>query len=247
MLKEKRFVLPTVTSNMWHPVPEIRERWLRKYGRDRFTFEEALHAQSFPEWWEFPKAKSRKWKWLAEAFPPKVAEHLFSRYVTGSGLTLLDLFAGIGGWSLGAVWSGKFRKLVMIEKDRMKCDYLTRNFSKLGVDFSVICEDVRNIDFSNIDVDVIVSSPPCEDLSMLRMFSKGIIDKYKAKGTVPLTIYTLELVSRIKPKVGFYENVYRRKLRELLKRYGWTVFRFDMSSIIPQKRVRLIGVCFLFV
>jgi site-specific DNA-cytosine methylase len=220
---------------MWHPTPELRERWLRQYGKDRFSFEEALHAQSFPSWWSFPETKTRKWKWLAEAFPPKVAEHLFNIYLKERNLTLLDLFAGIGGWSLGAVWSGRFRKVIMVEIDKEKCRYLDINFSKLDIDYEIICSDAREIGV--VKTDVISSSPPCEDLTVLKFFSFNNTDK----GTVPLTIFTAEYVKKAKPVIAFYENVYRKPLAEILRRRGWHVMRFDMSRIIPQKRIRLIG------
>jgi len=187
----------------------------------------------------FPKTKKVKWKWLAEAFPPKVSQYLFDKYVEGSNLVLLDLFTGIGGWGLGAVWSGKFQRIIMIEKDLEKCIYLKLNFNKIGIDYEIICRDVRNVDYSKlVRVDVITASPPCEDLSMLRF-----LNKYKIKvvrGTIPLTVFVVELVEKIKPKIAFYENVYRRTLRELLEKHGWSCTRFDMSNIIPQKRIRLI-------
>jgi site-specific DNA-cytosine methylase len=229
-------VYPTVTSVMWHPTPELRERWLRQYGKDRFTFEEALYAQTFPKEWLFPISTTKKWKWLAEGFPPKVAEYLFNTYVKGSNLVLLDLFAGIGGWGLGAVWSKKFKKIIMVEIDKEKCSYLKMNFERLGADFEVICSDVRKIDV--IKADVISVSPPCEDLTILRFFSGNKI----SKGTVPLTVYALDYVNRVRPAIAFYENVYSKVLVDVLRKYGWHVERFDMSKIIPQKRVRLIGI-----
>jgi len=229
-------IYPTVTSVMWHPTPELRERWLRQYGRDRFAFEEALYAQSFPQWWSFPESKTKRWKWLAEAFPPKVAEHLFNTYLSGGGYSLLDLFAGIGGWGLGAVQSGKFSKVIMVEVDREKCRYLNDNFSRLSISYEVLCMDVRSLDV--IKSDVVTASPPCEDLTILKFFSYNRTDK----GTVPLTYTTLSYVGVVKPLIAFYENVYRKVLADILRRYGWAVKRFDMSKIIPQKRVRLLGV-----
>ena len=227
--------LPTVTSVMWHPTPELRARWLRQYGRDRFSFEEAREAQTFPEWWEFPESKTKKWKWLGEAFPPRVAQYLFDRFLRGSGYVLLDLFAGIGGWGLGATWSGRVSKVIMVEVDPEKCRYLRRNFSKLGVEYEVLCTDVRKV--GPMEVDVVTASPPCEDLTVLKYFNYNPTDR----GTVPLTLYTLEYVERLAPELSLYENVYRRPLAELLRRYGWVVERFDMSRVIPQRRVRLVA------
>jgi site-specific DNA-cytosine methylase len=220
---------------MWHPTPELRARWLRQYGKDRFTFEEAKEAQTFPEWWEFPQSKTKRWKWLGEAFPPRVAEYLFNRFLSGTGYVLLDLFAGIGGWGLGATWSGRFSKVVMVEVNPEKCLYLRRNFSKLGIEYEVLCTDVRKV--GPMKVDVITASPPCEDLTVLKYFNYNPTDC----GTVPLTIYTLEYVGRVNPALALYENVYRKLLVDILRKYGWAAVRFDMSGVIPQRRVRLLG------
>ena len=229
------FAYPTVTSVMWHPPPELRNRWLKQYGRDRFLFEEALYAQSFPLWWAFPESKTKRWKWLGEAFPPKVAEYLFSRHLKGGGYVLLDLFAGIGGWSLGAVLSGRFRKVVMVEVNPEKCGYLEANFSKLGADYEVLCMDATKLE--GYTADVVVSSPPCEDLTVLKHFSFNETNA----GTIPLTVFTINFVEKVRPIISFYENVYRTNLMKLLKTFGWETQRFDMSSIIPQKRVRLLA------
>ena len=231
-------IMPTVTSVMWHPNPELRERWLREYGKDRFSFEEAREAQSFPEWWLFPPQKAKRWKWLAEAFPPMVAYHLFNKYLwRRRGLVLLDLFAGIGGWSLGAVWTERFDRIVMVEKDPEKASYLWRNFRDFGIDVRIICGDARLVDY-DFRADVVVASPPCEDLTVLKFFSYNPTNK----GTVPLTTFVADLVEKLRPEVAFYENVYRLVLREMLERRGWKACRFDMSEIIPQKRIRLIAV-----
>lgn len=238
-MREVRKALPTVTSVMWHPTPTLRQRWLREYGKDRFSFEEALVAQSFPKSWIFPDHITKRWKWLGEAFPPKVAEYLFRQYAHGENLVLLDLFAGIGGWGLGAYYCKRFKRIIMVEIDKEKCKYLRLNFERLGIDFEVICGDVRKVDYSTLGrVDVVSASPPCEDLTILKCFNYNPT----RKGTVPLTLFTLELVDELRPRVAFYENVYRKLLARLLSKHGWRVMRFDMSKIIPQKRVRLIGV-----
>jgi site-specific DNA-cytosine methylase len=228
-------VYPTVTSVMWHPTPELRARWLKQYGKDRFSFEEALHAQSFPSWWSFPDTKTKKWKWLAEAFPPKVVVYLLDKYTDGSNLMLLDLFAGIGGWGLGAAWTGRFKKIIMVEWDKEKCKFLENNFSKLSISYEVICMDVRDLDV--IKSDVVTASPPCEDLTVLKFFNYNQTNK----GTIPLTHFTLSYIDVVRPLIAFYENVYRKALADILKGMGWKVIRFNMSKIIPQKRVRLIG------
>jgi len=233
---EQSIIYPTVTSIMEHPNPDIRERWLKKYGKPSFTFTEGLYAQSFPMDWIFPPQKTKRWKWLAEAFPPRVAQFLFETYVEGSNLVLLDLFSGIGGWSLGGFWSRKFKKIIMVEKDKDKCRYLHLNFDRLDIEYEVICMDVRKIGPMNIDV--ISASPPCEDLTILRHLSGSNPNK----GTIPLTMFTIQYVKQTKPKIAFYENVYHETLVEILTKHGWIVEKFDMSKIIPQHRKRLIGI-----
>jgi site-specific DNA-cytosine methylase len=233
---KQTIIYPTVTSVMWHPTPELRNRWKKQYGKDRFTFEEALYAQSFPLWWHFSESKTKKWKWLGEAFPPEVAKHLFNTYLKGNNYVLLDLFAGIGGWSLGAVLSGKFRKIIMVELNREKCIYLDKNFSRFNVDYEILCMDVTNL--KDIVADVIVASPPCEDMTILKHFNFNETNV----GTVSLTLFTINFVEKVKPVLSFYENVYRVSLVKLLEKFGWKTQRFDMSNIIPQKRVRLLAV-----
>ena len=239
-IEKHTIIYPTVTTQMPNPIPELRERWFKKYGKGYFTFKEALYAQSFPSHWRFPPLERKRWKWLAEAFPPKVSEYLFRRYVHDNNNVLLDLFAGIGGWSLGAIWAQKVSKIIMVEVDGEKCLYLKENFSTFNVKVEVICDDVRNVDYESLGrIDVVTASPPCEDLTYLRNIMQ--ISK-KKKGTIPLTKFTINLVEKINPKTAFYENIYRKILAEYLSRHGWHVMRFDMSKIIPQKRIRLIAV-----
>jgi hypothetical protein len=54
-------------------------------------------------------------------------------------------------------------------------------------------------------------------------------------------LHTILYVEEAKPRMAFYENVYRKPLAELLRRHGWHVERFDMSRLVPQRRVRLIA------
>jgi len=235
----EKIIYPTVTTAWYKPTHILRERWRKKYGRERFTFEEARRVQSFPDYWSFPYQKNIKWKWIAEAFPPRVAEYLFRKHVSGSNLVLLDLFSGIGGWSLGAYWSGKITKTIMVEKDVRKCTYLKLNFKKLGIEYKVVCNDVQSVDYKKLGkIDVVTTSPPCEDLSKLRFLNK--YGSRLVRGTVPLTRFSIEIVDMLKPRIAFYENVYRKSLRKLLENEGWKCTRFDMSNIIPQKRIRLI-------
>jgi len=231
----------TITSDSWHPGGRAF-----RIRPDIKSFKVALYAQSFPSFWHFPSEETTRWKWLGEAMPPLYARHLFLRFkVKGR---LLDLFAGVGGWSLGFVLTGHCRYVEMVEIDRRKCQYLELNFRRLKQlteghvedwDFNVICSDVRNYEPGE-KFDVVVASPPCEDYSVLRALSK--MYGLELKGTLPLTTWYLEFVRRHNPPLALYENVVANKIKEVLLRYGWRVETHDMSTIIPQRRRRIIAI-----
>jgi len=230
----------TVTSTSWHPGKAMGRR-----ARIR-SFDVALYAQTFPPFWAFPGDETTRWKWLGEAVPPLYARYLFLKY--GAGGELLDLFAGIGGWSLGFVLTGRARYVEMVEIDRRKCEYLRINFRRLREltdghlpdwDFNVVCADVRSYEPS-CEFSVIVASPPCEDFSKLRALSReyGV----EVRGTLPLTSWYLDFVDSLNPPLALYENVVADAIRELLSRRGWRVEVHDMSAIIPQRWRRLIAI-----
>ena len=231
----------TITSDSWHPGGRSH-----RFRPDVKLFEVALYAQSFPPFWRFPPEESIRWKWLGEAFPPLYARHLFMKLKVGG--KLLDLFAGIGGWSLGFVLTGKCEYIEMVEVDRRKCQFLEINFKLLkrfteghvdDWDFNVICSDVRSYEPSD-SFDAIVASPPCEDYSVLRALSK--LYGVELKGTLPLTKWYLEFVRGYNPPLALYENVVSSKIKEVLIKYGWRVEVHDMSTIIPQRRRRIIAI-----
>jgi len=218
------------------------KRWIK-------DFRVAVYAQTFPPFWRWPPNVTDKWKWLGEAFPPLYARYLLLK-LNARG-KLLDCFAGVGGWSLGAILTGNFTYVELVEADPAKCRYLEINFKLLkkyleyhtdGWDFNVVCCDIRRYEPTE-KFDVVVGSPPCEDVSRLRALSHMLYDEIK--GTMPLTHAYTELVERIRPKIAIYENVWSLKLVEALKKLGWQVEKHDMSIVIPQRRVRLIAFKFL--
>ena len=83
--------------------------------------------------------------------------------------TSIDLFAGVGGLSLGLQNAG-FQTLFANEFDSEIGESFQNNFK----DTNVLIEDIRNIDLKKIssqfsikkDVDLIVGGPPCQGFSM---------------------------------------------------------------------------------
>ena len=237
---ERAMVWYTITPNIFHP---NGSRWEKRRKVDDIRV--AMYAQTFPQFWVLPATKTKAFKYVGEAFPPLYARYLLLKF-NASG-KMLDMFAGIGGWSLGAILTGSIRYVEMVEIDREKCKYLELNFKQLKKfteghvepwDYNVVCLDVREYEPTE-KFDVVVGSPPCEDFSKLRALSKmfGV----EIKGTLPLTSRYIELVDKIKPKIALYENVYALKIKELLEKHGYKVEKHNMFNIIPQRRVRLIA------
>jgi len=108
----------------------------------------------------------------------------------------LDLFCGLGGWTLG------FRK---------------EGFEVLGIDiidvgypsFNILIKDVRDLhgeDFK--DYDVIVGSPPCRDFSkLINSCSQFWKDPPNTERGLELVNNFLRIIEEAKPKIWIMENV----------------------------------------
>jgi DNA (cytosine-5)-methyltransferase 1 len=81
-------------------------------------------------------------------------------------LSLLDLFCGCGGLSLGGHLAG-FRTAVAIDADPL----LTSSFSRNFPDTTLVTEDVRQVDAAALaaakagTIDGVVGGPPCQGFS----------------------------------------------------------------------------------
>ena len=231
----------TVTPSSFHPRGSAWRK--RRVVND---IKVALYAQTFPPFWILPSGKTDSFKWVGEAFPPLYARYLFMKHNAPEG-KLLDLFAGIGGWSLGYVLADLARYIEMVEADRMKCNYLKLNFKRLKKfteghtdvwDFNVVCKDIRKYEPED-KFDVVVGSPPCEDYSRLRALSRAY--GKEIAGSLPLTKEYIKIVDKIRPKLALYENVYAKPLAMVLETFGYTVRNENMFPVIPQHRQRLIA------
>ncbi len=87
---------------------------------------------------------------MTDRAPPKPSKDL---------LTVLDLFSGIGGFSLGLERTGGFRTIAFCETD----PFCRRVLAKHWPDVPII-EDVRTDEFPRADV--IVGGFPCQDISV---------------------------------------------------------------------------------
>lgn len=118
--------------------------------------------------------------------------------------TSIDLFAGVGGISLGLEWAG-FETLFANEFDTEIGHAFQNNFPSANV----LIDDIRNINFKKLstqftikkDVDLIVGGPPCQGFSMANR--KRIEDDERNT----LFLEYVRFVKHYQPKCFVIENV----------------------------------------
>ena len=110
-------------------------------------------------------------------------------------LKLLDLFSGIGGFSLGMETTKQIRTIGFVEKDKFCQKVLRKNFKNVPME-----EDIRNVKGSNYTADIISGGVPCQPFSVAG----------KRKGTEDnryLWPQMFRVITEVKPKFVVVENV----------------------------------------
>jgi DNA (cytosine-5)-methyltransferase 1 len=110
-------------------------------------------------------------------------------------LKLLDLFSGIGGFSLGLESTGFFETIAFVEKDKFCQKVLKKNFNNIPIE-----EDIKNVKGSNYKADVITGGFPCQPFSVAGKRKGTDDDRY-------LWDETIRVVKECKPKWFIGENV----------------------------------------
>jgi DNA (cytosine-5)-methyltransferase 1 len=115
-------------------------------------------------------------------------------------LRAIDLYSGVGGWSLGLQLAGI--KVVASYERSVAANRTNNRNNRHGVH----TVDIRTLRLSELpqDIDVVVGSPPCTQFSFANRGGNGNI----ADGLVDL-IKFLKIVDYIKPKHWAMENVPR--------------------------------------
>ena len=112
-------------------------------------------------------------------------------------LTHIDLFAGIGGFSLGFERAG-IETLAHVEIDE-KCQGVLRNHWENHLIFSDVCEvGSHNLPYA----DIITFGSPCQDLSIAGK-RKGFADGTRSN----LFFEAVRIIREIEPKYAVWENV----------------------------------------
>jgi DNA (cytosine-5)-methyltransferase 1 len=76
-------------------------------------------------------------------------------------MNVLDLFSGIGGFSLGLESTGFFKTIAFVEKDRFCQKVLQKNFPNVPIE-----DEIRNVRGSRYQADVVTGGFPCQPFSV---------------------------------------------------------------------------------
>ena len=162
-------------------------------------------------------------------------------------LKAIDLYSGIGGWSLGL----KLNEIEVVnsyEWWQQAIDTSNANFGRN--EESINIRKMNFFDLADKNIDIVVGSPPCTQFSYSNRGGSGDIDD----GIIDLYKF-FECVSVIKPKFWAMENVPRvAKVLKTESSKGGQLFKFkkiiDEGFIevfnmrdygVPQKRKRCIA------
>ena len=110
-------------------------------------------------------------------------------------LNVLDLFSGIGGFSVGLEATGKFKTIGFCEQDKFCHKVLHKHWSEVP-----IYEDIKKLDGTKIKADVLVGGFPCQSFS--------IAGKQKGKDDERyLWDEMFRVIKEVKPRWIIGENV----------------------------------------
>jgi len=110
-------------------------------------------------------------------------------------LKLLDLFSGIGGFSLGLESTGHFETIAFVEKDEFCQKVLKKNFNNIPIE-----SEVRNVKGDKYAADIITGGFPCQPFSVAGKRRGTDDDRY-------LWDETIRIIRETKPRWFIGENV----------------------------------------
>ena len=153
----------------------------------------------------------------------------------------IDLFAGLGGFSLGAIRAG-FQVVWASNHSPLACEYHKKNLPAT----EHVCQDLHQADFSAVpDHDVQIAGPSCQGHSLGRGVDKPHHDKLRATAWAVVSCAEAK-----RPYALVTENVPRflkwalfPSWCDALQRLGYTVSAHILNAAdfsVPQERQRAI-------
>lgn len=158
------------------------------------------------------------------------------------GYKVIELFAGAGGLALGMEMAGLEKEaLVEIDKDCVQ----TLRYNRPN--WNIIHDDIRNIDFNNMEADIVTGGFPCQPFS----YAGKKLGFEDTRGT--LFFEFARCVKEVQPKLVLAENVEGllrhdsgktlKTIISVLEELGYRVKYRVINSLyygVAQKRKRLI-------
>lgn len=142
-------------------------------------------------------------------------------------LKVLDLFSGIGGFSLGLERTGGFETVAFCEIEEYPRRVLKKHWPDVPCyeDVTKLTGDILKRD--GISVDVITGGFPCQDISVAGK-QEGITDETRSG----LWSECTRLLGELRPKYAIFENVSNLLSGPSEKRGGWfSRILCDLASI----------------
>ena len=136
-------------------------------------------------------------------------------------LKLLDLFSGIGGFSLGLESTGYFETIAFVEKDKFCQQVLKKNFKDIPIE-----SEVRNVKGERYAADIITGGFPCQPFRVAGK-RRGTDDARYLWGA------TIRIIRECKPRwiigenvegiINIQEGVVLRQVQDDLEKEGFQV------------------------
>jgi len=136
-------------------------------------------------------------------------------------LKLLDLFSGIGGFSLGLESTGHFETIAFVEKDKFCQQVLKKNFKNIPIE-----SEVRNVKGDRYAADIVTGGFPCQPFSVAGKRRGTDDDRY-------LWDETIRIIRECKPRwfigenvegiINIQEGVVLRQVQDDLEKEGFQV------------------------
>jgi site-specific DNA-cytosine methylase len=154
-------------------------------------------------------------------------------------LTVLDLFSGIGGFTVGLEQTGGFKTIAFCEIEKKCQRVLNKHWPTVPV-----YEDIRALPVSELaGVDVLTGGFPCQDISIGSSTKEGLDGERSG-----LWEYYQQCIAKLRPRFAIVENVFALRARGLdrilgeLAQIGYDATWTELDSQyfgVPQRRRRI--------
>jgi len=223
----------------YYPTITKHSRLFDKNGKE-FNLRKYADIQDFPHDFKFVGSSQDIKNQIGEAVSPKMAEYIINKYIKGK--TYIELFAGCGGFSVGA---HKLQKKCLWCIDFNK--YSTHSFKLNFPDTEVCIGDIKKVDEKKVhkkigDIDFIIGGPPCQGFSIA-----GKRLGFKEDERNQLYLDFIRFLKEFKPKQFIMENVkeiiqYQDEIKKDFEKIGYNIIVEKVNGLdigMKQKRIRV--------